>query len=661
MLMKALIAGLGVLLLMTTFAAAQDDPYRDLIDEICGCCEIYEDADLATVFDSTLVDVEATGLSHVYNHKLIKVLSWDGAKRMTALRLDYDPASNFFEPRLVKVHRADGSVEEVDISHPLDHPQPQHMIYWGPRMKVVELPRLNVGDAVEVQTYMKGFLIAYLQEELFAEEDDERYIPPMRGHYYDSIYFVENDPIREKVYTIRLLRTMPAQYKVYNGEIYSSVTFDGDDHYLYRFWMYKQPALKREPRQPGASDFIPKVVLATVKDWPEKSRWFFEVNNEILMPDEAVTAKAYEIVEGLKTDDEKIDEILHWTAQNIRYSGISMGEGEGYTLHSGMMSLHDRCGVCKDIAGMSIALLRGLGYTVYPAMTMAGSRVEDIPADQFNHCVVAVKRDDGSYKMIDPTWAPYAMDVWSPAEAEQHYVIGSPEGEERMAIRTYDAEENLTQVDLKGTLDADGDLEGTITVQGTRYGDTRIRRGIAYRPAEFREAMFSDWVARIAPDAEFINYTETDIDDLYEPYILTIKFKAPGYATVSGDRMMITPAVHDFVQHHPRTFDLGYEYGNREERENPLHIWNTRQVVLNESIKLPAGYELVNEIEAENFGGEMGSCDIEVTQNGRTLLTHVDYKLKQRTIPAKYYDQVKGSYDKIKDFGKQTLLLKKGS
>jgi transglutaminase-like putative cysteine protease len=660
--MKALMTGLAVMLLLwAAFATAQDDPYRDLIDEICGCCEIYEDADLAKVFDSTFVDVEATGLSHVYNHRLIKVLSWDGAKQMTALRLDYDPASNFFEPTLVHIHRADGTTEEVDISNPLDHPQPQHMIYWGPRMKVVELPRLNVGDAVEVQTYMKGFLIAYLEEELFAREGDERYIPPMRGHYYDSIYFTENDPIREKVYTIRVLRTMPAQYKVYNGEVFSSVTFDGDDHYLYRFWMYDQAALKHEPRQPGASDFVPKVVLATAKDWPEKSRWFFEVNNEILMPDEAVTTKAHEIVEGLKTDDDKIDEILHWTAQNIRYSGISMGEGEGYTLHSGMMSLNDRCGVCKDIAGMSIALLRGLGYTVYPAMTMAGSRVEDIPADQFNHCVVAVKREDGSFKMIDPTWAPYAMDVWSPAEGEQHYVIGSPEGEERMAIRSYDPEENLTQVDLKGTLSGEGDLEGTIMVQGTSYGDTRIRRGIVYRPAEFREAMFSDWLAGISPETELLGYTETDIDDLYKHYIVTIKFKAPGYATKAGDQLLMTPAVHDFVQHHPRTFDLGYEYGDREERENPMHIWNTRQVVFNESIKLPSGYKLVNEIEPEEFGGKMASCDIEVTQNGRTLITSVDYKLKQRSIPAKYYDQVKGSYDKIKDFGKQTLLLKKGS
>ncbi len=659
-LMKTVITGLAVILSLTVaMVSAQEDPYRDLIDEVCGCCDTYKDADLATVFDSTVVLVEDSGLSHVTRHKLTKIMSWAGARQMTALRLDYDPASNFFEAKKIVVHRADGTMEEIDVNHPLDHPQPQHMIYWGVRMKVFELPRLNKGDAVEVLTYMKGFLIAYLEEELFAEEDDERFIPPMRGHYYDTILFQESNPLREKVYTVKISRDIPAQYRVYNGEVFSSLTFE-DNLLVYTFWMNDMPAYAHEPRQPGASDFVPKVVMATVKDWPEKSRWFFEVNDEILNPDEAVTAKAHEIVEGLKTDDEKIDEILHWTAQNIRYSGISMGKGEGYTLHSGMMSLHDRCGVCKDIAGMSIALLRGLDFTVYPAMTMAGSRVEMIPADQFNHCVVAVKRGDGTFKMIDPTWAPYAMDVWSPAEGEQHYVIGSPEGEDRMAIRSYDPTENLTRVNLKGALNADGDLEGTITIDGTSYGDTRIRRGIAYRPVEYRDAMWADWVAHIAPNAEVVNVTQTDIDDLYKPYQLQITFKAPGYALSAGGQMLFTPALPNLVKVAPRTFNFLNRY-TAEERQNPMHIWSTRQIILTESIKVPAGFKLANIPEPDEFGGEWASCDTEVKMEGRTLTTRLDYQLKQRAVPAEYYDQLKGAYDKVKELGAKTWLLKKGS
>lgn len=657
-LIKALYIGIALgFVLPLCMARAQDDPYRQLIDEVDGN-GIYEDAALGIVFDSTLVDVEDSGLSHVINHRLIKVLTWDGARQMTGLRFDYDPASSVFEPRKVIIHRADGTLVPVDVANAQDRPQPQWMIYWGPRMKVLELPRLSVGDAVEMITYKKGFQIAYLEEEL--PQDDERYVPPMRGHFYDSILFQEDYPLREKVYNMRISRQKPAQYKVYNGEVYSSLTF-ADDLLVYTFWMKDVPALKHEPRQPGASDFVPKVVLATVKDWPEKSRWFFEVNNEILQPDEVVSQKARDIVQGIKAEDEKIAAILHWTAQNIRYSGISMGKGEGYTLHSGMMTLNDRCGVCKDIAGMSIALLRGVGFTVYPAMTMAGARVENVPADQFNHCVVAVKRDNGSYTMIDPTWAPYAMSVWSRAEGEQHYVIGSPQGEERMAIRSFSADEIQTKVDLKGTLNAEGDLEGTITIEGTAYGDTRLRRGVAYTPAENHDALFANWVSHIAEDATVLNVVQSDIEDLSKPFRVQIRFRAPGYAMKAQDKLLFSPAAANFIQSAPRTFDLVNEF-TADEREHPMHIWNARLVVVRESIKVPKGYSLANAPEVDDeSGGDWASCNTTVALNGTELTTRLEYKVDQRTIPAQYYDEVKGAYDTLKDFAHQTWLLKKGS
>ena len=42
-----------------------------------------------------------------------------------------------------------------------------------------------------------------------------------------------------------------------------------------------------------------------------------------------------------------------------------------------------------------ISMLRMAGFEAYPAMTMAGSRVESIPADHFNHSVAVVKLSYG--------------------------------------------------------------------------------------------------------------------------------------------------------------------------------------------------------------------------------------------------------------------------
>jgi hypothetical protein len=146
------------------------------------------------------------------------------------------------------------------------------MIYWGPRMLLFAVPRLSVGDALEVRTSMKGFLIAYL-EDVATAAGDERYVPPMRGHFYDVVTFDDARPVRLRHDTVRTPRDKPIRYEVYNGEVRSALDLDGD-HLVYRFWKEKLPASRPEPRSVAASDVQTKVVLATVPDWPAKSRWF---------------------------------------------------------------------------------------------------------------------------------------------------------------------------------------------------------------------------------------------------------------------------------------------------------------------------------------------------------------------------------------------------
>jgi len=44
---------------------------------------------------------------------------------------------------------------------------------------------------------------------------------------------------------------------------------------------------------------------------------------------------------------------------------------------------------------MLVTMMRAADMDSYAAMTMAGSRIEDLPADQFNHSVVALKKPNG--------------------------------------------------------------------------------------------------------------------------------------------------------------------------------------------------------------------------------------------------------------------------
>ena len=193
--------------------------------------EKYPDTDAVVVLEDTHVDVEDSGLSHVNKTQLVKVLTEAGAAKYVALRFDYDPASSYAEVKKLTVYRANGAVEQVAPSEVRDLPQPQEMIYWGPRMKLAAVPKLNPGDAVKIETYSKGFVIAYLG----AGEGDEKYIPPMRGHYYDVILFQGDYPIVKKSYTIVLPKNKPLTAEVFHGELASSASFD-DKSLTYSWW-----------------------------------------------------------------------------------------------------------------------------------------------------------------------------------------------------------------------------------------------------------------------------------------------------------------------------------------------------------------------------------------------------------------------------------------
>ena len=133
-------------------------------------------------------------------------------------------------------------------------------------------------------------------------------------------------------------KDLPLQYSVYNGRLAASLWFEGDRH-VYTFAAEDIPPVPREPAMASWDDCVLKVVLATVKDWPTKSRWFHGVNEPMFEADDAIRAKVAEITEGMTEREEKIAACLHWVSDNIRYYGTSRGPREGYTLHPGIVFL----------------------------------------------------------------------------------------------------------------------------------------------------------------------------------------------------------------------------------------------------------------------------------------------------------------------------------
>jgi hypothetical protein len=644
--------GLALCLLAATGLQARDDAQTwTMLQKVTA--EKYAGADSVVVLDETKVDVESSGLSHVYKTRLVKVLTEAGAMDLASLRFDYDPASSVAEVRALTVYRADKRVEKVPDSRVWDLPQPQEAIYWGPRMKLASVPKLHPGDAVEISTYSKGFVIAYLAN----GGDDEKYIPPMRGHYYDVVLFQAEQPIVKKVYTIVLPKDKPVRAQVYNGELGSSATFD-DQKLTYSWWKENVPAIKREPRMVEDTDAMPKLVLATVKDWPEKSRWFYKVNEDAKAFEwnDAIKAKVDEVTRGLKTDEEKRMALLAWVAREIRYSGISMGKGEGYTLHPAIMTFEDRAGVCKDIAGMLVAMFRAAGYTTYPAMTMAGAKVENLPADQFNHCVVAVETGKDTYTMYDPTWCPFSSEYWSSAEKPQNYVIGSPRGEVLMETPEAPPSDNFIQLVSSGAVNEAGDLSGTMVIGGGHYSETNLRWTVVSSAMPEVKATFEQWLRRISPQAELVSYETTDPVNVHLPFKITLKYKVPSYAIVAGKEMLLASPASKNILSNRRLTDFAQAITG-DKRSFDIFLRATREFIFEESLTVPKGYRLKEAPVAKKVDMPAAAFEAELSMKSETLTLKEKFTVKKKIVPAADYPGLKEAADAMKAFGDGLAVL----
>lgn len=406
-------------------------------------------------------------------------------------------------------------------------------------------------------------------------------------------------------------------------------------------------------------DAAPKLMMSSTPRWQDKSLWFNKVNEDYgsFAPLPEVQKKVDRLIKGKKSEMEKIAALTHWVADNIRYAGITMGKGEGYTLHNTQMNYTDRCGVCKDIAGTLISFLRMAGFEAYPAMTMAGSRVESIPADHFNHCVAVVKLSNGTYMPLDPTWVPFCRELWSSAEQQQNYLPGTPEGTDLCLTPVSAPENHYVRIHADNRLSSDGTLKGTFTIEAEGQSDSNIRR-------IFTTGFQSEWqnslerqLLNVSPKARLIkvDYGRSPKDYQKAPIRLMFRYEIPGYALQTENNAML---FKPFVLNNLYTQVLSYLRINTdlEERAYGFKDACSRLVEMDETLSLPGGYRLAGKERQDKTDGPVASFDGYVRQQGNKLLLHTTLALRKRVYEASDWDNFRHAVQMAKNYGNYILI-----
>ena len=628
--------------------------YQDLI-AAAGDAKTFPHSNVVDIFDSTSVQMQATGLSYYQMHKLTKVLTYEGAKQQRLIKISYDPFSAYVEIQKVVVYKANGEV--ITIDNPiLDYVAPARAIYWGAMEQMMEIGKLEPGDAVEVVSFKKGYTYALLSGD---GDEDDKYIPPMRGHFYDIVPFWSNHPVLEKVYILSTPNDKKLQYEVFYGELTSMLRFK-DDMIQYTFVKRNIEPAKRELNMVSKNNLNTKLLMSTSPDWYAKGKWFYTVNEDYgaFTPTDEVQQYTDELIKNAENELDSISILTHWVADNMRYSGISMGEGEGYTLHNAEMNFTDRCGVCKDKASLLISMLRAAGFESYAAMTMAGERIDDVPADQFNHSITVVKMRSGEWKLLDPTWVPGVRELWSSAEQQQGYLMGLPEGADLKYTPISPPENHYLRITGKSKLDKDGLLKGSFTVTAEGQSDASVRGVFSYSVRTEWQKNLEKELLKLNPAAVISEVEYTDNDNYLDgPVEITYHYEIPNFALVTDHEIIFTPALAQGV--FKRAMSHLYVNTASETKAFGFKDRCSRLMEVHEEISLPKYSEVIALPSADDVTSEFITYHGKYELKGKKLVFNQTASYGKRVYDAAEWPEFRQAVLNQKHFASEKIILKK--
>lgn len=465
------------------------------------------------------------------------------------------------------------------------------------------------------------------------EEGD--FIPPHRGYFMDTLFFEGELPIIEKTYRIRGPRSRPLQFATANGGLAASTRFS-DEEWFYEFAVKDRPAFNREPNDDGFNESALKLAVAAHPSWEMKSKWAYEHNEPQFVISPELQAEVDGLIEGCADDNDRMFRLLHWVADEIRYLGLDMGEGEGHMVHRTDEIFSDRSGVCKDKAAVLVSMLRAAGFETYFVMTLAMEQTLDIPADdKFNHGVVAVRRDDGGWTFLDPTWAPSNRPLFNYLEQEQPVLVACPEGTGLKHVPYSPPEESPLRVTARTTLDADGNARSDLFFETDGFYDGLIRSRLSSLDEKSRESFIRGILDDIAPRVELVEFGFSDPRDYYQPMEFRIVAEFPGAAVKADGDLYFSP----ILSRHPfgGRYEADYLFlsPGEEKRAHAAELACTRLVEFSETVRFPRGFNL--EPVPDSVSCESPTMDLEfsVTSTGRNScrIEHV-MRIKKRVTPA---------------------------
>ncbi len=493
----------------------------------------YPDADMVLLDDYEAVVYNADGTNVTCDESYVKVLNEKGRRENQSATVRMNTSYEKTEFKAVEIIKPDGRSVPVDIgtmAKEMVDNSTMGMNIYDPNQKIlsVNIPGVEVGDVVRVVYRQEVFKTR--MPDTFSDYFGFESVYPIR-HYNLEISAPEELPLRHK------------EIKSPSGETLKGAVEKKDGRIIYRWTAEDVPRMFPEPNMPDAYSLVQRLLVSTVKDWETVSKWCWGISEKHL---EAVTPemrkKTSELVEGIQDRQKRMEAVFYYVSRNIRYMGITIEkEAPGYEPHDVSITFENKYGVCRDKAALLVAMLRLAGFKAFPVLMMAGPKIDqDVPLPFFNHEVVCVGNDDGSYTLMDPT-DENTKDIFPSYLGNMSYLVARPEGETLKVTPVVPADKNLVRVTTSAAFNISGGLGAETTFLFEGINDNIYRGYFARARPEEVKSYFEMLAKAILPGARLseLKIMPEKMGDTASAVSATIKYSTPDALVKGKDKMML--------------------------------------------------------------------------------------------------------------------------
>ncbi|MGC9314814.1 MAG: DUF3857 domain-containing transglutaminase family protein, partial [bacterium] len=547
--------------------------------ESAGTRSDWPNAHTVTVYqsDSSFYYPDGNQISGSYS--LIKLLTMKATKDYTTIPIGYDTQQMTIDIIYVRVIYPDSTVVTVrdeDITDETLEGYAEMDIYWSNlRQKVIRLPELEVGCGLEFAIKIET-------------------VQPMLDDMMDyRATFQSTEPVLHSEAILVVPSTEEIQWKVFNDPE-NRVSFREeiveDSLHVFHWEGENFPMAITEDGMPSLGQFLTKVLASNIT-WEEYSKLVYELSAPNMVADDAIRETVAELVKDQKTGLDSIRAIFYYTAQNVRYIGLSMGDKEGITPHDVKETFQAQAGVCKDKSALLAVMLEEAGFESYVALSNPMDHVhKEIASNQFNHMIVVVYDRDGKEYWMDPTDA-LCMDMLPAYHMTKASLICNAEGDDLMYHPVFPPETQAGKITADSEILPDGTFRSVVEINAIGFYDQVLRMIFQQMETVQQERFWTQMLkSAVHPSAKIssLSVAPNPIDNLWEPVSMRIEYEIPDYAIVAGDYLLVKSPLSTYV------FDiiglLLSQTTTLTEREFPLNIQFTIGSELEETIKLPGGY-----------------------------------------------------------------------